>query len=88
MIRWMFDICMDMLKCLHKIEYVDVDLLTDEEHKQLRDIAEKKAEEITNKIFGNKSSVSLSYFTSLLEANEWTWITDPHLICKHLFEST
>ena len=60
MIQRMFEICVDMLKCFHKIQYVDVDLLTDEDHKQLKEIAKEKAAEIIVEIFGKKSVVSLN----------------------------
>ena len=36
MIRQTFEICIDMLKCFHKIRYEDVDLLTDEDYSNLK----------------------------------------------------
>ena len=46
MIRWMFEVCIGMLKFFNKIQYVSVDLLTDADYDTLKKDAKKKAEDI------------------------------------------
>ena len=51
MIRYMFEISIGILKYLNKIQYIAVDLLTDEDYKKLIGTAEEKAKDITDQIF-------------------------------------
>ena len=79
----MFEICISMLKCFHKSQYVDVDLLSDKEYTTLKDTAKSKAEEITGKIFKDEE-MDKSVFISLLSYHNYEWISEPSLICEHL----
>ena len=45
-IQKMFEICIGMLKSLHKTRHVGVELLTDQDYKILKKLAESKAKDI------------------------------------------
>ena len=46
MFQWMFEICIGMVKSLHKTQHVSVELLTDQDYDKLKELAESKAQEI------------------------------------------
>ena len=70
MIKWMFEVCIGMLKSLHKIKHVSVELLSDQDYAKLKILASSKAEEIIKQVFKQERVIEKRFFLNALEVLE------------------